>query len=119
MGYDQAYGKYSPGMYLVVKAVEQLCDSYPHEAVRHIDWGLGDAQYKEVLGDCSWMEAQVQVFAPTVRGTGINLVKTPIALIDLLLKRALSRSGALQRVKTKWRRRIQPRETPAEESRPG
>ncbi len=112
MGYDTEYAKYSPGMYLVVKAVAELCDSYPGEAVRHIDWGLGDAQYKEVLGDCSWMEAQIRVFAPTPRGIGINLVRTPIALVDLLLKRILSRSGALQLVKTKWRRRLRQKTQP-------
>lgn len=117
MGYDPAYSKYSPGMYLVVKSVEELCDSYPHEAVRHIDWGLGDAQYKEVLGDCSWMEAQIQVFAPTVRGMGVNLLRTPIALIDLLLKRVLSRSGKLQLVKTKWRKRLQQKDAAGQGSR--
>ena len=37
---------------------------------------------------------------------GVNLVRTPIALTDVLLKRLLSRSGALQRVKTKWRKRL-------------
>ena len=106
MGYDPAYSKYSPGMYVVMKSVEELCDSYPHEAVRHIDWGLGDAQYKQVLGDCSWMEAQVKIFAPTARGLGVNLLTTPTALAELLLKRVLSRSGTLQKTKTKWRQRL-------------
>lgn len=110
MGYDPAYGKYSPGMYLVMKSVEELCDSRLDENVRGIDWGLGDAQYKEVLGGSSWMESQIQVFGPTVKGVGATLVRTPIALTDLFLKRALSRSGALQRVKTKWRNHLRERE---------
>jgi hypothetical protein len=110
MGYDSAHAKYSPGMYLVMKAAEEMCTSYSDEPIRRIDWGLGDAQYKEVLGDCSWKEVQIQVFGTTMRGVGASLVRTPIALTDLLLKRVLSGSGVLQSVKTKWRKHLRERE---------
>jgi hypothetical protein len=115
MGYDPAYGKYSPGMYLVVKSVEELCDLRSKEPVRCIDWGLGDAQYKEVLGGSSWTESQIQVFGPTAKGVGATLLRTPIALTDLFLKRALSRSGALQRVKTRWRNHLRQKEASSTE----
>jgi hypothetical protein len=110
MGYDADHAKWSPGMYLVVKTMEGLCRDASASAVRYLDWGLGDAQYKEVLGDSSWMEANIRVFAPTPKGMMLQLLITPIAMADAQLKRVLARSGILQSVKTRWRRHLRRQE---------
>ncbi len=100
MGYDPAFAKHSPGMYLVMQTVEGFC---AEDEVREIDWGLGDAQYKEVLGTSEWMEASFYLFAPTVSGLTLNLMRTPAALVDDLAKSALAHSSLLSRIKKSWR----------------
>ncbi|HEY6272604.1 MAG TPA: GNAT family N-acetyltransferase, partial [Terriglobales bacterium] len=57
MGYDPDHGKYSPGMYLIVQVVEDFCKRSGEEGIAAIDFGLGDAQYKEILGDVQWQDA--------------------------------------------------------------
>jgi hypothetical protein len=106
MGYDAAFAKYSPGMYLVIKTIENFIGRKDADRPTQIDWGLGDAQYKEVLGDSAWEEASLYIFAPTFRGFGLNVLHTLAALTDEVLKRMLERTKLLQRVKKIWRNRI-------------
>jgi CelD/BcsL family acetyltransferase involved in cellulose biosynthesis len=100
MGYDPVFAKHSPGMYLIMQTVESFC---AEGKVRQIDWGLGDAQYKDVLGTSEWMEASFYLFAPTVSGLTLNLLRTPAALVDDLAKSALAHSSLLSRIKKSWR----------------
>ncbi len=104
LGYDTAVSKYSPGMYVVTTALEQMCASQdpPHS----VDFGLGDAQYKAVLSDLEWQEASTYLFAPTLKATSVNLLRTAVALTDQATRRLLGRAQLLQRTKTMWRRRI-------------
>ena len=104
MGYDTAVSKYSPGMYVVTTALEQMCASQgpPHS----VDFGLGDAQYKAVLSDLEWQEASTYLFAPTLKATSVNLLRTAVALTDQAARMLLGHAELLQRIKTMWRRRI-------------
>jgi hypothetical protein len=104
LGYDPIEAKYSPGMYLITKTLEGLCDSEMDSTIRKVDWGLGDAQYKQVLSDTSWSEASIKIYGPTLRGVAIKATVVPIAAIDSWLKIVLANSGLLQKVKTRWRR---------------
>jgi hypothetical protein len=104
MGYDPIHAKYSPGMYLITKTLEDLCADDP--TVKLVDWGLGDAQYKQVLGDNSWTEANVRLFGPTLKGMALKIITIPIAIADAWLKRTLANSGLLQNVKTRWRQHL-------------
>lgn len=106
MGYDPIVAKYSPGMYLITKTLEGLCDSKIDSTIKKVDWGLGDAQYKQVLSDISWNEANVRMFGPTLRGVAIKAVVVPVTIIDSWLKIILAHSGILQSIKTRWRRRL-------------
>jgi hypothetical protein len=106
MGYDPVHAKYSPGMYLITKTLEGLREGGVDSDIRLVDWGLGDAQYKQVLGDSNWTETSVRIFGSTVRGIWLKLVTTPVAMADAWFKRVLSDSGALQSIKTKWRREL-------------
>jgi hypothetical protein len=90
-------------MYLVVKTVEAFIAGQDGCNPAQIDWGLGDAQYKQVLGDCEWQEACLNLFAPTFTGLRLNAVRTPLAFTDQLLKRMLQRTKVLQKVKKLWR----------------
>ena len=106
MGYDPEFSKYSAGMFLVMRQIEAFSNPNHGEPIFRIDWGLGDAEYKSILGDCEWSEVSVVIFAPTIKGFVLNALRTPLAVLDAGAKAALANSPILQRVKTAWRRKL-------------
>src|SRR5207245_2888650 len=118
-GYDPSYADYSPGMFLTLRIIEGLCSKDSGESVTEIDFGLGDAQYKQVLGNRQWLDATVYLFAPTFRGMGLNLLRTPLLVIDETSRRVLDQAKILSRTKTVWRNMIRKKHplTEGEESR--
>jgi CelD/BcsL family acetyltransferase involved in cellulose biosynthesis len=102
VGYDPEFASHSPGMYLVMRVIEGFCAGH-HEGVNEVDFGTGHAQYKQVLSNQEWCETSVYIFAPTVKGIDINVVRTLIVGADQLIKRMLSRTNLLQKVKKAWR----------------
>jgi hypothetical protein len=109
LAYDAAFGKHSPGMYLVTKVIEGFCDGH-REGVTAVDFALGHAQYKEVLSNQKWRETAVYIFAPTFKGIGLNLARTLISWTDQTIKKVLARTNLLQRIKKAWRDRAKPKE---------
>jgi len=107
LGYDVQLGKYSPGMYLTLKVIEGFCED-SREGVRAVDFATGHAQYKEVLSNQQWRETCVHVFAPTLKGVSLNLTRTFIGGLDQTIKKALSSTGLLQKIKKGWRARARP-----------
>jgi len=101
-GYDPSYRKYSPGIFLLLRIIEDLCN----DGVKEIDFGIGDAWYKQYFCNYEWQEASVYLFAPTLRGLKINALRTSTNLIDQLAKRALKGVNVLARVKKVWRDRL-------------
>jgi hypothetical protein len=101
-GYDPGFRKYELGTLVFVNMVEQLCA----ERVEAIDYGLGDALYKQRFGDQSWQEASVRIFAPSFRAMALNVVQTSLEMPALWLKSLLERAHLQQRIKTLWRRRL-------------
>jgi hypothetical protein len=102
LGFDPAYREHSPGIYLLTKALESLCK----EGIAGIDFGLGDAQYKQCFGDTDWKEASVRIFAPSLRGATLNLTQTCLETPARWLRRFLERTNLQQRLKTFWRRHL-------------
>lgn len=102
-GYDPAYHEYRLGNFLLQKILEDLIVS---ESATAVDFGFGDAQYKQDLCDIHWQEASIVRFAPTFKGVGANLVRTPALLIDQAGRKILARTRLLQRFKSLWRRRL-------------
>ena len=41
-----------------------------------IDFGFGDAKYKEVICNENWQEASVYIFSPTFKAMRINAVRS-------------------------------------------
>ncbi|MFZ0300335.1 MAG: GNAT family N-acetyltransferase [Candidatus Sulfotelmatobacter sp.] len=105
MGYDSTYQRYSPGSVLQIKVVEDLC----RNGIKELDFGLGDAMYKRRFGNCSWQEASAYMFAPSLTATAINFVRTPTIFADRILRRVLSRTKLLEKVKKGWRTRVRKR----------
>ncbi len=100
VGYDPEFASHSPGMYLVMRVIEGFCGGH---RVSEVDFGTGHAQYKQVLSNQEWCETSVYIFAPTFKGVGINLVRSVVVGTDQLLKKTLSRTNLLQKVKKAWR----------------
>jgi hypothetical protein len=109
VGYDAQFGKYSPGMFLSMKVIEGFCDGN-REGVAGVDFGPGDAKYKEVLSNQTWRETAVYIFAPSLKGIGLNLTRTVVGGLDQITKKVLARTGLLQKIKKGWRARVNPRE---------
>jgi hypothetical protein len=106
MGYDSEYRKYSPGMFVVMSVIEGFCNPMNNDAVRVVDFGLGDAEYKRDLGNSEWREASLYLFAPTVGGLGLNLFRTPAALANRLAKEYLDKASLLLKAKRIWRNQL-------------
>ena len=107
IGYDAEFAGHSPGMYLVMKVIESFCDGN-REGVTEVDFGQGHAQYKQVLANEEWTESLVQIFAPTVKGISLNLVRTLLDGMNQSTKKALASTSLLQKIRRKWRSRLTP-----------
>jgi CelD/BcsL family acetyltransferase involved in cellulose biosynthesis len=103
VGFDPAYKRLSPGTFLTRRVIERFCDHNATDVIEVLDFGLGDAQYKQILCNQSWQDATVYIFGPSLRGLVLNVLRTPFVLIDQLAKRALEKSGDLQTIKRAWR----------------
>jgi len=105
LGFDTEYGKYSPGTYLMTKVLEDLCK----QGVKELDFGLGDARYKQQFGNEHWCETTISVFAARPRLIAMNLVKT---LNGGLMAGALAiarRFNVVDIIKRRWRNTVAPK----------
>ena len=103
-GYDPDLRDYEPGTLVFLR----LTDGLVSEGVQKVDFGLGDALYKQRFGDNSWREATVRLFAPTPRGLFLRAVLAFSGLLDRTARRFLEKAGLFDRMKTGWRRRLIP-----------
>lgn len=105
-GYDPDLRKYSPGTFLLMKIIEESC----RNSIKEIDFGSGDAWYKQMFCNHEFVEASIFIFAPNLRGFRLNASRTPTILIDRLARKVLERLKALPRIKRAWRDRVRQRE---------
>lgn len=103
-GYNQALSAYEIGTLVFVHMVDELA----REGVHKLDFGGGDAVYKQRFGDRSWRESTVCLFAPTGKGLFLRSIRSLFFAIDLLGRSMIERMGLLDRLKTGWRRRLKP-----------
>jgi Acetyltransferase (GNAT) domain/Protein of unknown function (DUF1360) len=72
-GYDPEYRDLRRGTYMLAKMAERLCGQ-----ADRLDFGLGDAEYKRHLGDQSWEEDDVLIFARRPRPVAVNLTRSGV-----------------------------------------
>jgi hypothetical protein len=101
LGFDPEYSRYSPGTYLLVKMLEEFCVG----DVEEVDFGVGDGVYKERFGNRCRTEATVYVFAPSLKGFTLSMLKTLNAATSEPAKKFLARTNLLARAKKIWRAR--------------
>jgi hypothetical protein len=88
-----------------MRVIEDFCNGENGDRPQEIDFGFGEAQYKLVLGSRQWRESSSYVFAPTVKGFALNLLRTPTTLLNELATTSLVKMRLLPKVKAIWRHR--------------
>ena len=109
LGHDPSYAKHSPGTYLLTHVMEDLC----RDSVTAIDFGIGEALYKQRFSRTTWEETEIRVYAPTWRGMRVKAIRAAAAITNKVGKGLLERAHVADRIKKVWRRRAahsQPRE---------
>ena len=86
----------------MIRAMEEMCK----ESVEELDFGLGDARYKERFGNRDWNEVASYVFAPSLKSLTLNAVRTPTVAIDRAIRKVLQRTALMARIKRIWRRQL-------------
>jgi hypothetical protein len=102
-GYDPAYAEHRPGTYLLLRVIEDACAD---PQLRVLDFGPGRSPYKQLFGNESYEERNLVVFAPTVRGRSIALVRAATLGLARLARGVLDATRLTARVKTAWRRHL-------------
>ena len=101
-GFDDAYAEHRVGIYLLMRVIEDACADPELDL---LDFGPGDAAYKEQYSNETREERNAVVFAPTFRARRINATRTAILGPARLAKAGLDATQLTSRVKTTLRRR--------------
>lgn len=101
--HDPHYRDFGPGSFLLQKMIEDLCQE---RTVDQLDFGIGEAEYKRQWGDQNRRVASVSIFAPTLRGIGLQAFRTPLIAGSLAARSVLRKTGMLQVIKKHWRDRL-------------
>jgi CelD/BcsL family acetyltransferase involved in cellulose biosynthesis len=99
-GYDPQLADLRVGNYLLLKLIERLCAD---SSVHTVDFGLGDAQYKQVYSNCMELESHLRIFAPTWKGVSLNGARTVTTLTTQVMTESLKKLGIYARLKRKAR----------------
>jgi CelD/BcsL family acetyltransferase involved in cellulose biosynthesis len=102
-GFDLDYERLRVGIYLLMRVVE---DAIADPTLRVLDFGPGDAAYKQQFSSESHLERNVVVFAPSFRGLRINAARTAILGSGRAARRVLDAAKLTDRVRARWRDRL-------------
>jgi len=111
-GFDPELGYYHPGMFVLLRMIEDFC---AEGNVQTIDFGAGDADYKRKFGSETVPEATLHVFAPTLAGVRLSMLRNGTMFVTRSAKRALGALGVTTRLKTFWRKRLAGKDAPPAE----
>jgi hypothetical protein len=100
--YAPSLGTYEVGTQVFSRMVDELIK----EGVQKLDFGFGDAGYKQRFGDNCWREGVLRLFAPTPKGITLRCTLGFFAALDIVARRVLQKAGVLDRIKTRWRRHL-------------
>ena len=101
-GYDPAMREHELGTLVFVHLIDRLCE----EKVKTLDFGLGDAFYKERFGDAFWTDVSISIYRPSLRGAVLKLAFTSCFYFDRLLRSVAQKLKMVNWVKRAWRSRL-------------
>ena len=99
-GYKPATGSYQPGKYILIKALEYLCKE---DRIDTFDFGFGDARYKREFATETIEENVQYIFAPTILGLCLNILRIATVGTNHFSIRLLERLNLIEKIKTGWR----------------
>jgi CelD/BcsL family acetyltransferase involved in cellulose biosynthesis len=102
-GFDPDYASHRVGVFLLMHVIE---DAIADPELGVLDYGPGDAPYKQQFSSEGRLERSVVVFGPSFRGRRINAARTAILGSGLIARRALDAGGLTERVRSGWRSRL-------------
>jgi CelD/BcsL family acetyltransferase involved in cellulose biosynthesis len=102
-GFDARYSEQRVGLYLLMRVIE---DAIADPDLTVLDFGPGDAAYKQQFSSESFSEREVVVFAPTWRGVRANAMRTPVLGTALVARHVLDAAQLTDRVRSTWRGRL-------------
>lgn len=108
LGFDPAYGRFSPGTYLMLEVINRLSQELASVPIRKIDFGVGEAEYKVRYGNRSEQVVSVLMFAPSIRGLTLGALRAVVEACNGGAERLLTASRLLPRLKRAWRSRLRP-----------
>jgi CelD/BcsL family acetyltransferase involved in cellulose biosynthesis len=85
-----------------MKMIEDLAKNN----VAEIDFGSGDALYKQRFGDHNWNESSVFIYAPTTKGIFLNAIRFTNTILHQYAVRLAEKTNILQKIKRLWRDRL-------------
>ena len=103
LGHDPAYAKYSPGNYLLTYVIKELCG----DGVAAVDFGIGDALYKQRFGRTTWQESEIFLYATTSKGLQAKALHMGAGYVSIIGKRVLG-TDLTARLKRLWRKHLTP-----------
>lgn len=109
IGYDPAWKRFNVGTVLFLKVLERLCDD---PEVNTIDFGSGDADYKQHYGDESWQEALIYLFAPRFHPVCVNMLRSFTTGMYLGANYFADKMGFARWAKRHWRDHLQNKNKP-------
>lgn len=102
-GYDPDFREYETGTLVFMRLAENLV----REKARLLDFGLGEADYKRRFADDQYEEADVYIFGRHAGGLAAACLIGGLGRLNTAGKNWLARLGALNRIRTTWRRGLQ------------
>ena len=91
----------SPGIVLLLKVLEELCND---PEVGAMDYGFGDACYKEKLSTNCWLEKSVYIYAPRLHPIVVNVAVSANMALSRVLRRTAAHLHLDSSIKRYWRR---------------
>lgn len=99
-GYDPEYGSYEVGTVLLLKVFQDYCGT----DINVVDFGLGDADYKQRYGSEHFTETTLVLFPRTIKGVYLNFIKSSGDATNQTIRKMVDRLHLTQRMKKIWRR---------------
>lgn len=106
-GFDPDYKDIEPGTNMLVHIINKL---YEHN-IKYVDFGFGDAFYKQLYCNECWQEETVYIFAPKPKTVAINFIRSATIALAKYLEAILKKTKLLDKIKSYWRQSLSNRET--------
>lgn len=100
IGFDPHWKRFNAGTVLFVKVLEELCRDH---TVDYLDFGFGEANYKQSYGNEKWFETSVYIFAPRLYPIFINTLRSSMMGLNLGLEYVSNKAGFVGWFKRYWR----------------